>query len=136
MENNSKGMDALLQDIDMSAGAVNIVGSGPAAAVQINSSESLDDRLANLTAADHPLINRGAHSLAHHKAFDPDSIRMERATPDYRLAVMPNNSMVLQRAFTWTQGNTGGVEWRNQPVVRLDVDGKEVKTNAPGAKNE
>ncbi len=62
--------------------------------------------------------------------------RMERSTDEYRLGMMPNGVMVLQRAFTWTKGKEGGVTWRTLPLVRLDMNGNEALPNAPGAKNE
>ena len=47
--------------------------------------------------------------------------RVENLTPaGYRLARKPNGELVLQVALLWSQGLTGGVEWRDTTTVLLE----------------
>jgi hypothetical protein len=48
------------------------------------------------------------------------SLRTEQPTPNYRLA-RRSGELVLQRAYQWQQGSTGGLEWRDEPIVDLDA---------------
>lgn len=44
--------------------------------------------------------------------------RCESTEPkEYRLAVTQSGEYVLQGAFYWSEGLSGGVEWRNLPTV-------------------
>lgn len=57
--------------------------------------------------------------------FSLDAVRTERAMPDYRLAKR-GGELVLQRAFLWEKGSTGGHEWRDVPMA-LEEDGDAEK---------
>ena len=48
--------------------------------------------------------------------------RAERAPSAYRLLKKKDGEVVLQAAIPWTQGQTGGVEWKTIPTV---VEGEE-----------
>lgn len=47
---------------------------------------------------------------------------------EYRLARKPDGSIILQAGYEWMSetGLTGGVEWRDAPVVDVDENGKEL----------
>ena len=47
------------------------------------------------------------------------SVLREAPLPDYRL-VRKNGTLILQRAVGWTNGEDGGVYWRDQPTINLD----------------
>lgn len=43
-----------------------------------------------------------------------------------RLAQYPDGSVRTQGAYQWTQGFSGGIVWKDMPVVMVDVNGQEV----------
>jgi len=43
----------------------------------------------------------------------------------FRVAQYPDGSKRIQGAYAWSQGSMGGVEWRDLPLVYVDMDGKE-----------
>lgn len=45
--------------------------------------------------------------------------KCEQALPEYRL-VRKNGTLALQRAYGWSNGTDGGVEWRDEPTIDLD----------------
>lgn len=51
------------------------------------------------------------------------AVKVERPLHDYRL-VRKNGTLALQRAVVWTNGEDGGVDWRDQPTI--DLDGPEL----------
>lgn len=50
----------------------------------------------------------------------PTSDLIEVALPDYRL-VKKNGALMLQRAYGWANGQDGGVDWRDEPTIDLDI---------------
>jgi hypothetical protein len=53
--------------------------------------------------------------------------RMESKAPNmFRQAVYPSGKVVVQGAYAWTQGNEGGVVWRDLPLVKVDDEGNEL----------
>ena len=46
-------------------------------------------------------------------------VLFERPLPAYRL-VRKNGTLGLQRAVEWHNGNSGGVDWRDEPTIDLD----------------
>ena len=47
------------------------------------------------------------------------AVKVERPLPDYRL-VRKNGTLALQRAYEWNNGNSGGVDWEDEPTIDLD----------------
>ena len=55
-------------------------------------------------------------------------VRIESQYPNaFRRAVYPNGHVVIQGAYAWSQGNEGGVFWKDLPLVRVDESGKEIE---------
>lgn len=53
------------------------------------------------------------------RIFETTAARTESGTPaDYRLALR-SNGLVLQGAYRWSEGGSGGHEWRDIPTVDL-----------------
>lgn len=51
--------------------------------------------------------------------------RVEAAYPNaYRIAVYPDGRKTVQGAYAWTQGDTGGVIWKDLPEVQVGEDGQ------------
>ena len=48
------------------------------------------------------------------------SLVWSSAPEAYRLARYSNGDLVLQGAYTWTDGMARGVEWRDIPTVDLE----------------
>lgn len=54
--------------------------------------------------------------------------RVESQCPSvFRQAVYPDGKVVIQGAYAWSQGNEGGVIWKDLPLVYVDVDGQELQ---------
>lgn len=48
-------------------------------------------------------------------------VRIEELRPlAYRLAKKPDGTLVLQGAFRWSEGECGGLEWREIPTIELE----------------
>lgn len=60
--------------------------------------------------------------------YTPDSAHyIETSTLlSIRLAQYPDGSVRTQGAYQWTQGFSGGIVWKDVPVVMVDVNGQEV----------
>lgn len=43
-----------------------------------------------------------------------------------RMAQYPDGSRRIQGAYRWSKGFTGGVEWRDLPMVQVNEHGQEV----------
>ena len=53
--------------------------------------------------------------------------RIEACFPNgLRIAQYPDGRQELQGAYSWSQGNMGGVDWKPLPVVLIDEDGNLV----------
>ena len=53
--------------------------------------------------------------------------RVESAFPNaFRMARYPDGSMTLQGAYSWSQGDIGGIFWRDIPLVDVDELGNEI----------
>lgn len=51
--------------------------------------------------------------------------RVESAYPNaFRIAIYPDGHKTVQGAYSWTQGDTGGVIWKDLPEVQVDADGQ------------
>ena len=46
-------------------------------------------------------------------------VEFRRGLPEYRL-VRKNGTLALQRAYEWHSGNSGGVDWEDEPTINLD----------------
>jgi hypothetical protein len=44
----------------------------------------------------------------------------------FRQAVYPNGEVVIQGAYAWTEGNEGGVIWKDLPLVYVNEAGQEI----------
>lgn len=44
----------------------------------------------------------------------------------YRMAVFPGGRRQLQVAYAWYEDEATGIEWRTQPDVYVDAQGKEI----------
>lgn len=54
--------------------------------------------------------------------------RIESQYPNmFRQAVYPNGELTIQGAYAWSQGNDGGVIWKDLPLVYVNEDGQEIK---------
>ena len=53
------------------------------------------------------------------RAEGVSAVKVERPLPDYRL-VRKNGTLALQRAYEWHNGNSGGVDWEDEPTIDLD----------------
>ena len=59
--------------------------------------------------------------------FQITPARIESAFPNgFRVAQYPDGSQKIQGAYAWSQGQLGGVEWRDLPLVRVDDCGREL----------
>ena len=53
--------------------------------------------------------------------------RIESPVPNgLRMAQYPDGSLRLQGAYAWSQGDVGGVIWKDLPLVDVDEEGKEL----------
>jgi hypothetical protein len=53
--------------------------------------------------------------------------RVESQFPNmFRQAVYPNGEVVIQGAYAWTEGNEGGVIWKDLPLVYVNEAGQEI----------
>ena len=53
--------------------------------------------------------------------------RVESQYPNmFRQAVYPDGEVVIQGAYAWSQGNEGGVIWKDLPLVYVDKHGQEL----------
>lgn len=53
--------------------------------------------------------------------------RVEAPYPNMlRAARYPNGEIRIQGAYAWSQGNEGGLFWRDLPLVEVDEEGQEV----------
>lgn len=53
--------------------------------------------------------------------------RVEAQYPNMlRAARYPNGQIRIQGAYAWSQGDEGGLVWRDLPLVEVDEDGQEV----------
>ena len=53
--------------------------------------------------------------------------RIESQVPNgLRMAQYPDGSRCLQGAYAWSQGDLGGVVWKDLPLVYVDDAGKEL----------
>ena len=53
--------------------------------------------------------------------------RIESPVPNgLRMAQYPDGSLRLQEAYAWSQGDVGGVVWKDLPLVDVDEEGKEL----------
>jgi hypothetical protein len=59
--------------------------------------------------------------------FNVAPARVESKYPNvFRAAKYPNGAVRIQGAYAWTQGNEGGVVWKDLPLVNVDEDGQEI----------
>ena len=61
----------------------------------------------------------------HHDVGPAKLISM--APRDFRVAQYPDGSKRVQGAYAWSQGITGGTEWKDLPLVYVDASGQERK---------
>lgn len=60
--------------------------------------------------------------------FKVSPARVESQYPNlFREAIYPDGTTAIQGAYAWTQGNEGGVVWRDLPQVYVDATGKEIE---------
>ena len=53
--------------------------------------------------------------------------RMESPFPNgFRMARYPDGRVALQGAYSWSEGNLGGIIWKDVPTVVVDAHGHEV----------
>ena len=53
--------------------------------------------------------------------------RVEAQYPNMlRAARYPNGEIRIQGAYAWSQGDEGGLIWRDLPLVEVDEEGQEV----------
>lgn len=53
--------------------------------------------------------------------------RIESSFPNgFRMARYPDGHVALQGAYSWSQGNEGGIFWKDIPTVEVDESGQEV----------
>lgn len=68
----------------------------------------------------------GAVSLSSFTGLSVAPVRVDSNSPNaFRMAVYPDGSARVQGAYAWSEGSIGGVEWRDLPVVFVDMDGQE-----------
>lgn len=54
--------------------------------------------------------------------------RVESKYPNmFRAARYPHGAVRIQGAYAWTQGNEGGVIWKDLPLVNVDENGQEIQ---------
>ena len=59
--------------------------------------------------------------------FKCSPARIEAAFPNgFRMAQYPNGGVRIQGAYAWSQGDLGGIIWKDLPLVQVDGDGQEI----------
>lgn len=61
-------------------------------------------------------------------SFKVSPARVESPYPNvFRAARYPNGQTRIQGAYAWSQGDEGGVVWRDLPLVNVDENGQEIQ---------
>lgn len=59
--------------------------------------------------------------------FKVSPARVESPYPNmFREAIYPDGTTSIQGAYAWSQGDDGGVIWRDLPQVYVDTHGQEI----------
>lgn len=59
--------------------------------------------------------------------FKIATARVESPFPNmFRQAIYPDGEITIQGAYAWSQGNEGGVIWKDLPLVYVDKHGQEL----------
>lgn len=86
--------------------------------IAVGNENPIDSRITSLTPEAAALVMVGA-------------ARAENQSPSaLRIAVYPDGIPRIQGAYAWSQGDQGGVTWRDLPQVRVDAQGQELPVNA------
>lgn len=71
----------------------------------------------------------GVVSMSSFTGLNVAPARIESTSPNaFRVAQYPDGDKRIQGAYAWSEGSIGGFEWRDLPLVYVDMVGKEYAT--------
>lgn len=73
----------------------------------------------------HPFMDMGVLLWDAADGMQIAPARIEAPFPNgFRIAQYPDGSTRIQGAYAWSQGQLGGIEWRDLPIVQVDEQGQ------------
>lgn len=65
----------------------------------------------------------GDYLIANSEAYKPSRVVSNMAT-GFRMAQYPDGTQKIQGAYQWTEGFQVGYEWKDLPIVEVNIHGQ------------